>query len=489
MFKKIFGILGMLLLLASFVAAAPSVKVTNLNPGADENITCYVDGTTAGFDFYWYKGQTRLLSAGDANSLTLPDYMTEPATTYTCKVFRPSSNYVPELLIGSVSVKTKDNPKTQCSDSIDNDGDGKVDMSDPGCESPQDDDEFNWYFYPLKPFDYFMPFHLPECSDLKDNDGDGKVDMLDPGCSSPSDDDETNTVHVPQCSDKRDNDGDGLVDMLDPGCSSPSDDDETNIVHVPQCSDKRDNDGDGLIDMRDPGCSSPLDDDETNTVHVPQCSDKRDNDGDNKIDMLDPGCSNPLDNDESDDPDVPECSDDVDNDGDGEVDMDDPGCDSSSDDDETDDEDDNGDADKPFIEIDDVALQVKDGKLKVSVVVYNSGNGMAKNVELLYSVSKLKIVDYDGVGTIKAKQYKDVLHFIDLKDAKAGKYTVMIEAYDDKGNSDVIYRTFEVAEDKLTSDVLVTYNVINDNVEPAAPLGFFARIVKWFADLFALIWG
>ena len=237
MFKKIFGILGMLVLLASFVAAAPLVMVSNLNPSADESITCYVAGSDAGFDFYWYKGQTRLASAGNVDSLVLPASVTEPATTYTCKVFRPSSSYVPEILIGSVSVTTKDDyvpPKTQCSDGVDNDGDNKVDMLDPGCESPQDDDEFNWTFIPFEPFEPFIPLHFPECSDLSDNDGDGKVDMQDPGCSSPSDDDETNAVHVPECSDKRDNDWDGKVDMRDPGCSSPLDDDETNTLHKHQ---------------------------------------------------------------------------------------------------------------------------------------------------------------------------------------------------------------------------------------------------------------
>src|SRR4029079_9393529 len=33
---------------------------------------------------------------------------------------------------------------------------------------------------------------LPACSDLADNDGDGLVDMSDPGCSSPLDTDEYN---------------------------------------------------------------------------------------------------------------------------------------------------------------------------------------------------------------------------------------------------------------------------------------------------------
>src|SRR4051812_21949412 len=33
---------------------------------------------------------------------------------------------------------------------------------------------------------------LPACSDLSDNDGDGLVDLGDPGCSSPADGDEYN---------------------------------------------------------------------------------------------------------------------------------------------------------------------------------------------------------------------------------------------------------------------------------------------------------
>lgn len=72
----------------------------------------------------------------------------------------------------------------------------------------------------------------PQCSDGIDNDGDGKTDHpADPGCTSPEDDDEKNPCPVckPQCSDGKDNDGDGLIDHPeDPGCSSPSDDTESN---------------------------------------------------------------------------------------------------------------------------------------------------------------------------------------------------------------------------------------------------------------------
>ena len=119
-----------------------------------------------------------------------------------------------------------------------------------------------------------------QCSDGIDNDGDGLIDAADPGCHSdgnannpasyvPSDNDESNPVTgsstapttgksngsggkhngsggtgsgasgKPQCSDGIDNDGDNLVDAADPGCHSdgnannpssynPNDDSEVN---------------------------------------------------------------------------------------------------------------------------------------------------------------------------------------------------------------------------------------------------------------------
>jgi LPXTG-motif cell wall-anchored protein len=86
----------------------------------------------------------------------------------------------------------------------------------------------------------------PECSDGVDNDGDGVIDADDPGCHTdgdatnpasydPNDDSEADT----ECSDGVDNDGDGVIDADDPGCHTdgdatnpasydPSDDDESN---------------------------------------------------------------------------------------------------------------------------------------------------------------------------------------------------------------------------------------------------------------------
>jgi LPXTG-motif cell wall-anchored protein len=94
----------------------------------------------------------------------------------------------------------------------------------------------------------------PQCSDMIDNDGDGVIDSADPGCHSdndatnpasynPNDDNETDKSGPTtpssnadkQCADGKDNDGDGKIDAKDPGCHTdnninnpynPSDDSE-----------------------------------------------------------------------------------------------------------------------------------------------------------------------------------------------------------------------------------------------------------------------
>ncbi len=62
------------------------------------------------------------------------------------------------------------------------------------------------------------------CNDGADNDGDGRVDVFDPGCTSILDDDETDPATEPQCGNGLDDDGDSLVDYpADPGCARASD--------------------------------------------------------------------------------------------------------------------------------------------------------------------------------------------------------------------------------------------------------------------------
>ncbi|MCE9578527.1 MAG: hypothetical protein K8W52_35705, partial [Deltaproteobacteria bacterium] len=101
-----------------------------------------------------------------------------------------------------------------CNNGLDDDDDGLIDLADPGCESATDTDESNVV--------------KPQCSDNIDNDGDGKTDFpADPGCLNSNQNDETDDCpdgpNCPECSNAKDDDGDGKIDADDPGCSTARD--------------------------------------------------------------------------------------------------------------------------------------------------------------------------------------------------------------------------------------------------------------------------
>ena len=76
---------------------------------------------------------------------------------------------------------------------------------------------------------------LPQCSDTLDNDGDGKIDFpADSGCTDANDNNENNVS--PQCSDGVDNADpeDTLIDMADPGCANDNDNDEADAPTGPR---------------------------------------------------------------------------------------------------------------------------------------------------------------------------------------------------------------------------------------------------------------
>ncbi len=280
------------LVVLSVFAAAATVTISPSTPYTDDSLVATVSGSTASYNFYWYKNGAQY-SKTTARQATVPASATEPGQVWKVKAFVPSSGYLPEMYVGESQVTIQDTivvvVPPQCSDYKDNDYDGLVDMADSGCSSPVDNDEYN-------------PPAPKACEDEIDNDTDGLTDMADPGCTSPTDNDEYNPPAAKNaCEDGIDNDGDSLVDLADPGCTSPTDNDETNPVVQPQCNDGLDNDGDSLVDLADPGCTSPTDNDETDPV-VPKCKDGIDNDADGLIDMADPGCENPDDNDETDPP-------------------------------------------------------------------------------------------------------------------------------------------------------------------------------------------
>lgn len=163
----------------------------------------------------------------------------------------------------------------------------------------------------------------------------------------------------PACRDGIDNNGDGKIDypndpgcasandtsetQNDPSCSGPSDDSEAE-----QCNNTLDDDSDGLIDVADPGCWTDRNDpnsydmtDDNEGDATSECQDGIDNDGNELIDYPnDPNCSSALD--DSEQPStpgvvyLPGCANGIDDDGDGLVDFPaDKGCESIIDDDES----------------------------------------------------------------------------------------------------------------------------------------------------------
>jgi hypothetical protein len=115
----------------------------------------------------------------------------------------------------------------------------------------------------------------PDCSNGLDDDGDGTIDAgADPGCSDALDTSERDPTHV--CDDGIDNDGDQLVDWpIDPDCA-----DLLDYSEAPVCFDGFDNDGDGLTDSpADPGCFAP-----GAQLENPACDDGLDNDNDGGTD-------------------------------------------------------------------------------------------------------------------------------------------------------------------------------------------------------------
>jgi len=117
----------------------------------------------------------------------------------------------------------------ECSNGIDDDGDGKIDSSDPGCPFAGDNRE--------------LDDPTPQCSNGVDDDNDGKTDFVaptgaapDPGCSSAQDDNEIDGAinPTPQCANGTDDDNDGKTDFAAPagtlpdeGCTSADDLDES----------------------------------------------------------------------------------------------------------------------------------------------------------------------------------------------------------------------------------------------------------------------
>ena len=132
-------------------------------------------------------------------------------------------------------------------------------------------------------FPVLPPATQTECTNGIDDDGDGLVDFTppaggtkDPGCTTAGDNRELEDA--PACANGLDDDFDGATDFVppagetkDPGCTGASDNNEVDFEPdpTPQCSNGADDDFDGLVDFSalsgeqpDPGCTSAGDIDE-----------------------------------------------------------------------------------------------------------------------------------------------------------------------------------------------------------------------------------
>jgi hypothetical protein len=171
--------------------------------------------------------------------------------------------------------------RPECSDGLDNDGDGLVDQQDPQCFGPDGAESPEG-----------MRGRLTQCTDGEDNDGDGLVDHDDADCAGPLDENEGGGVVAAHCENGVDDDGDGLVDGDDPECGVDGWPHEYPVPPVAdgarECANGVDDDGDGFADSADPGCNGPDDDAETRAA--PVCADGEDNDGDGLVDVDDPDC-------------------------------------------------------------------------------------------------------------------------------------------------------------------------------------------------------
>ena len=188
----------------------------------------------------------------------------------------------------------------ECSDRADNDGDGLYDCGDPDCagapaclgddddSSGDDDDDGSGDDDSVTNVEF-------DCTDGVDDDGDGLVDCADPDCAADpacSGDDDTSAGPAEDCTNGVDDDADGDVDCADPDCScdlncgGTGSESEVGSDDL-GCADEVDGDCDGLIDCKDQDCEGhTLCPDQPGSEGYPPCCDTM-SCPDNDVDCLD----------------------------------------------------------------------------------------------------------------------------------------------------------------------------------------------------------
>ncbi len=153
-------------------------------------------------------------------------------------------------LMGYILAGGADLGGPQCRNGVDDDGNGRVDLNDWGCQDLNDATEAGG--------------GPTACSDGIDNDFNAVFDFpYDPGCLGAGDLTEADPGPT-ACNNGLDDDFDGYIDFpIDYGCEGRADQDEVAGMPAPACGDLMDNDADGASDYtRDGQCDSNMDPDE-----------------------------------------------------------------------------------------------------------------------------------------------------------------------------------------------------------------------------------
>ncbi|MBO4350458.1 MAG: trypsin-like serine protease [Proteobacteria bacterium] len=170
-----------------------------------------------------------------------------------------------------------------CTNKVDDNGDGRVDCQDPYC--------------------FILSECIPEdCQNNKDDNNNGLIDCDDPQCA------EVKRCQPEDCTNGVDDNEDGIIDCNDAECK------KLKICQPEDCTNGVDDNENGLADCEDPECSG------LKICAIEICNDGIDNNENYLIDCQDPQCLSQI----ICQPEI--CNDSVDNNANGMIDCYDPQC-------------------------------------------------------------------------------------------------------------------------------------------------------------------